>query len=94
MLKVTRIIHFKWQVMTHDNLEIAELLLKKGANPNIQDQGRHTATSNLRTIAHDVAASGYTDMLRCLLLYGADVSLQVHIYLYISILISKGGTLR
>lgn len=62
--------------MTHDSTDLAELLLSNGADPNVQDKGRRAANSTLRTIAHDVAASGYTDMLRCLLHHGADLNLQ------------------
>ncbi|XP_070195378.1 uncharacterized protein [Littorina saxatilis] len=64
------------QVMTHDNTDLAEVLLKAGSNPNVQDESRRAESSTFRTIAHDVAASGYTDMLRCLLRHGTDVNLQ------------------
>ena len=63
--------------MTLDNTDLAELLLKAGADPNVQDEGRRAANSTFRTIAHDVAAGGYIDMLRCLLRHGADVNMQV-----------------
>lgn len=63
--------------MTHDNTDLAEVLLRHGADPNVQDKGRRAANSTYCTIAHDVAASGYTDTLRCLLRHGADVNLQV-----------------
>ena len=63
--------------MAHDNTDLAEVLLRHGANPNVQDESRRAASSTYRTIAHDVAASGYTDMLRCLLRHGADVNLLV-----------------
>lgn len=65
------------QVMTHDNTDLAEMLLRHGADPNVQDKSRRAASSTYCTVAHDVAASGYTDTLRCLLRHGADVNLQV-----------------
>lgn len=63
--------------MAHDSPDLAEILLKAGADPNRKDLGKAGVFSTLRTITHDVAASGYTNTLRCLLQYGADVNLQV-----------------
>lgn len=62
--------------MIHDNPDLAEMLMKAGADPNTGDVGKKAASSTFRTIAHDVAASGYTDTLRCLLRHGADLNLQ------------------
>lgn len=60
--------------MRHNLPEIAEMLLKAGANPNVQDEGLADGTATLRTICHDVAASGYIHTLKCLLRYGGDIT--------------------
>ena len=54
--------------------DVAEELLRAGANPNIMDFSQHANSHTRMTPAHDVARQGYLDTLRCLLRYGADVT--------------------
>ena len=49
--------------------DIAQSLLRAGADPNIRD------SNTLVTPAHDVARAGFLKTLRCLLRHGADVTL-------------------
>ncbi|XP_057698502.1 cyclin-dependent kinase 4 inhibitor D [Corythoichthys intestinalis] len=55
------------QVMMMGNSGVARLLLEKGANPNLQDEG------GIAPI-HDAARSGFVDTLRVLVEYGASVN--------------------
>ncbi|KAM6963150.1 cyclin-dependent kinase 4 inhibitor C [Aplochiton taeniatus] len=49
---------------------VAKALLVAGANPNVPDTFKNL------TIAHDTAREGFADMMKMLLLYGADVNLE------------------
>ncbi|XP_007231730.2 cyclin-dependent kinase 4 inhibitor C [Astyanax mexicanus] len=49
---------------------VVELLLKKGADPNLRDPVKDL------TISHDVAREGHADTLAVLLTYVADVNLK------------------
>ena len=62
--------------MKASRADVAELLLKAGANPNIMDFSHHVNSHTRMTPAHDVARQGYLDTLRCLVKYGADVTLR------------------
>ncbi|XP_067829149.1 cyclin-dependent kinase 4 inhibitor D-like [Heptranchias perlo] len=57
------------QVMMLGSTSVAEELLKKGAEPNVQDKWGFT-------LSHDVARSGFLDTMKVLTKYKADVNIK------------------
>lgn len=64
------------QVTKSSRVDIFEVLLRNGADPNVRDRSYPGHQDTLVTPAHDVARAGYTDVLKCLLRYGADVNIR------------------
>ncbi|XP_066500792.1 cyclin-dependent kinase 4 inhibitor C [Hoplias malabaricus] len=58
------------QVVKLSRPDVAEVLLKAQADPNVRDPVKGL------TVAHDAAREGFTDMLYMLVKYGADVNLK------------------
>ena len=61
--------------MRGSHVDVAEELLKAGAEPNIVDYSNSVSHHTMMTPAHDVARQGYLYTLICLLKYGADITL-------------------
>ncbi|CAD5111730.1 DgyrCDS1016 [Dimorphilus gyrociliatus] len=63
-------------VMNLSYPDVAEQLLKAGANPNVQDRGIGNGRCLLLTPGHDAARVGYVRTLKVLLKYGADTNIR------------------